>query len=99
MKKINFIDLNKQYLSIKQEVDDSISKVINASSFIQGPEVKELEQQLTQYTSCNALSVANGTDALFISLMALGVGPGDEVITPSFTSSRLGSPRCSLCVT
>ena len=85
MKKINFIDLNKQYLSIKQEVDDSISKVINASSFIQGPEVKELEQQLTQYTSCNALSVANGTDALFISLMALGVGPGDEVITPSFT--------------
>lgn len=85
MKKINFIDLNKQYLSIKQEVDDSISKVIKSSSFIQGPEVKDLEKQLTEYTSCNALSVANGTDALFISLMALGVGPGDEVITPSFT--------------
>lgn len=85
MKKINFIDVNKQYELHKDEIDISMANVLNHGAFIQGPEVKELEQLLSEYTGSNALTVANGTDALFISLMALGIGPGDEVITPSFT--------------
>lgn len=85
MKKINFIDISKQYELYKDSIDSSISNVLKKGSFIQGPEVKELEKLLTEYIGVNALTVANGTDALFISLMALGVGPGDEVITPSFT--------------
>jgi UDP-2-acetamido-2-deoxy-ribo-hexuluronate aminotransferase len=85
LKKINFIDVNKQYELHKDEIDISMANVLNHGAFIQGPEVKELEQLLSEYTGSNALTVANGTDALFISLMALGIGPGDEVITPSFT--------------
>lgn len=85
MKKINFIDINKQYELNKDSIDLSISNVLKEGSFIQGPEVKELEKLLSEYTGVNALTVANGTDALFISLMALGIGPGDEVITPAFT--------------
>ena len=85
MKKINFIDVNKQYELNKDAIDISISNVLSHGAFIQGPEVKELEKLLSEYTGSNALSVANGTEALFISLMALGIGPGDEVITPSFT--------------
>ena len=85
MKKINFIDLNRQYQALKTKIDKAIFDTVEASNFIQGPEVKKLEEILTDYTSTKALTVANGTDALFISLRALGVGPGDEVITPSFT--------------
>ena len=85
MKKINFIDLNRQYQTLKTQIDKAIFETVEASNFIQGPEVKKLEAILTDYTSTKALTVANGTDALFISLRALGVGPGDEVITPSFT--------------
>ena len=85
MKNINFIDLKKQYELNSDSINQSILSVIHESSFIQGRQVKELEQLLSDYTGSNALTVANGTDALFISLMALGVGPGDEVITPAFT--------------
>tara|TARA_Y100001970_G_C14239663_1_gene864098 strand:- start:228 stop:1349 length:1122 start_codon:yes stop_codon:yes gene_type:complete len=85
LKKINFIDLNRQYKSLRSEIDMSISEVIEKANFIQGEEVKIFEQKLKEYVSANALTVANGTDALFISLRALGIGPGDEVITPSFT--------------
>ena len=85
MKKINFIDLQRQYKLKKDEIDLSILKVLEDGSFIQGPEVKELEVKLAEYTSTYALTVANGTDALIISLMGLGIGEGDEVITPSFT--------------
>jgi UDP-2-acetamido-2-deoxy-ribo-hexuluronate aminotransferase len=85
LKKINFIDVNKQYELNKDAIDTSISNVLSHGAFIQGPEVKELEKLLSEYTGSSALSVANGTEALFISLMALGIGPGDEVITPSFT--------------
>lgn len=79
MKKINFIDLNRQYQALKTKIDKAILDTVEASNFIQGPEVKKLEEILTDYTSAKALTVANGTDALFISLRALGVGPGDEV--------------------
>lgn len=85
MKKINFIDINQQYELHMDEIDKSIFNVLQEGTFIQGPEVKELEKLLTKFTGSNAVTVANGTDALFISLMALDIGPGDEVITPSFT--------------
>ena len=85
MKKINFIDLSHQYKLNESEINDAIMGVLKEGSFIQGPQVKMLENLLSEYTGSQALSVANGTDALFIALMALGVGPGDEVITPAFT--------------
>ena len=67
VKKINFIDLQRQYKLKKDEIDLSILKVLEDGSFIQGPEVKELEVKLAEYTSTYALTVANGTDALIIS--------------------------------
>ena len=68
MKNINFIDLKKQYELNSDSINQSILSVIHESSFIQGRQVKELEQLLSDYTGSNALTVANGTDALFISL-------------------------------
>tara|TARA_B100000963_G_scaffold356638_1_gene377132 strand:- start:24418 stop:25527 length:1110 start_codon:yes stop_codon:yes gene_type:complete len=82
---INFNDLNRQYILLKNKIDTSISDVLSNGRFIQGPQVKELEEKLKDYTSTNTLTVANGTDALFIALRAMGVKEGDEVITPSFT--------------
>lgn len=84
--KVPLLDLSKQYLSIKEEVDNAITKVLEHCRFIMGPEVGQLEEQLACY--CNtkyAVAVASGTDALLLSLRALGVGPGDEVITTGFS--------------
>ncbi len=84
--KIQMVDLHGQYLRIKPEIDDAIQHVLSSTSFIRGPFVTEFEQQLAQYLDTpGALGVANGTDALQVALMALGVGPGDEVITTAFT--------------
>ena len=85
MKKINFIDLQRQYLNIKNEINASVLGVIEQGNFIQGDQVRQLEDELGKYVGSNSVTVANGTDALFISLMALGIKKGDEVITPSFT--------------
>ncbi|WCM89327.1 DegT/DnrJ/EryC1/StrS family aminotransferase [Acidovorax sp. NCPPB 3576] len=83
---MEFIDLKSQYLALKAEVDGRIQKVLEHGQYILGPEVAELEERLVEYTGAKyCISVANGTDALQIALMALGVGPGDEVITPGFT--------------
>jgi len=82
---INFNDLKKQYLLLKEDIDSSIFKVLEEGRYIQGPEVKQLEKDLSKYTATNALTVANGTDALFIALKAMGIKKGDEIITPSFT--------------
>jgi len=80
--RIPFVDLKAQYGSIKQEIDEVIAKVISQTAFIGGPFLKEFEEAFARYCGTDhCVGVANGTDALFIALKALGVGPGDEVIT------------------
>lgn len=80
--RIPFVDLKAQYDSIKQEIDEAIAKVISQTAFIGGPHLKEFEEAFARYCGTDhCVGVANGTDALFIALKALGVGPGDEVIT------------------
>lgn len=79
---IPFVDLKKQYQSIKPEIDNAISAVINKTAFIGGHYVKEFEEKFaTLYGVKNVISCANGTDSLYIIMKMLGVGSGDEVIT------------------
>ncbi len=86
MKPIQMVDLVGQYQKIKPEVDAAIQRVIDSTAFINGPEVKEFEKELAAYNgSKHVIACANGTDALQIAMMALGLQPGDEVITASFT--------------
>lgn len=83
---MEFIDLKSQYQRLKAEIDAGIQRVLDHGQYILGPEVAQLEERLVAYTGAKyCITVANGTDALQIALMALGVGPGDEVITPGFT--------------
>ncbi len=83
---MEFIDIKTQYQHLKADIDAAIQRVLNHGQYILGPEVAELEEKLVAYTGAkNCISVANGTDALQIAQMALGIGPGDEVITPGFT--------------
>ncbi|MDO4878311.1 MAG: DegT/DnrJ/EryC1/StrS family aminotransferase [Neisseria sp.] len=83
---MQFIDLAAQQARIKGQIDANIQKVLSHGQYILGPEVAELEEKLAAYCGAkHCVSVANGTDALQIALMALGVGAGDEVITPGFT--------------
>lgn len=84
--KIQMVDLKGQYMKIKPEVDAAIQNVIDNTSFINGPIVKEFAQNLSEYMGgCHVIPCANGTDALQIALMALDLKPGDEVIVPAFT--------------
>ena len=83
---MDFIDLKSQYRRIKPSVDARIARVLEHGNYVMGPEVTELEQVLAQYCGTkHCVSVASGTDALMIALMALEIGPGDEVITAPFT--------------
>jgi len=83
---MQFIDLKKQYAGLKTAIDQRIQAVLNHGQYIMGPEVQELENALARYTEAkHCITVSSGTEALLISLMALGIKPGDEVITPSFT--------------
>ena len=85
-KKIQMVDLKGQYQKIKPEVDLAIQDVINNTAFINGPAVKEFQADLEKYLGVkHVIPCANGTDALQIAMMALGLKPGDEVITASFT--------------
>lgn len=83
---MQFIDLAAQQARIKDAIDTNIAKVLAHGKYILGPEVAELEEKLSDYCGAKyCITCANGTDALQIALMALGVGAGDEVITPGFT--------------
>lgn len=83
---MDFIDLKTQYQRLKTEIDAGIQRVLDHGQYILGPEVAELEEKLAAYTGAkHCITVANGTDALQVAQMALGIGPGDEVITPGFT--------------
>jgi len=80
------VDLRNQYLNIKEEIDKEIQKVLNDSDFINGKKVNEFANNLKNYMGCEfVIPCANGTDAIQIALMALGLKPGDEVIVPAFT--------------
>lgn len=80
------VDLRNQYLNIKEEIDSEIQKVLIDSDFINGKKVNEFANNLKNYMGCEfVIPCANGTDAIQIALMALGLKPGDEVIVPAFT--------------
>jgi len=83
---MEFIDLKAQQVRIREAVDARIRAVLDHGRYVMGPEVGELESRLGSYVDVpHAVSVSSGTDALLIALMALGIGPGDEVITTAFT--------------
>ena len=86
MKKIKMVDLGGQYLAIKEQVDSSISHIMETSTFINGPEVHAFQKELEDYIGIkHVIPCANGTDALQIAMMGIGLKPGDEVITADFT--------------
>lgn len=86
MKDIKMVDLQKQYLRIKPQIDSAIQEVLTSTAFIQGAQVKEFADALANYTgSAHVIPCGNGTDALQIAMMALDLNPGDEVIVPVHT--------------
>ena len=86
MEKIQMVDLKRQYEKIREEVDAAVLDVIRSTQFINGPEVKAFQKDLEEYLGAkHVIPCANGTDALQVSMMALDLKPGDEVITTSFT--------------
>tara|TARA_B100000809_G_scaffold9483_1_gene8965 strand:+ start:2074 stop:3207 length:1134 start_codon:yes stop_codon:yes gene_type:complete len=83
---IQMVDLKSQYLNIKEDVDSAIQSVIDSTAFIKGPEVKKFAKELESYLDVkHVIPCGNGTDALQIALMALGLKPGDEVVSVDFT--------------
>ncbi len=83
---LDFIDLKSQYAALKVSIDERMQRVLDHGQYIMGPEVAELEARLAAFTgSKHCVTVASGTEALLIALMALGLEPGDEVVTTPFT--------------
>ncbi|HOB92499.1 MAG TPA: DegT/DnrJ/EryC1/StrS family aminotransferase [Aquabacterium sp.] len=86
LKPLDFIDLKTQYAVLRESINARMQRVLDHGQYIMGPEVKELEQRLAEFTGArHCITVSSGTEALLIALMALGVGAGDEVITSPFT--------------
>ncbi|GGK42548.1 cell surface polysaccharide biosynthesis protein [Lutibacter litoralis] len=86
MKKIQMVDLQSQYAKIQEQVDSKISEVLKSAAYINGPEVHSFQKNLETYLDVkHVIPCANGTDALQIAMMGLGLEPGDEVITADFT--------------
>jgi dTDP-4-amino-4,6-dideoxygalactose transaminase len=83
---VPLLDLRQQYQSIKQEIEPILLKIAESQMLILGEEVSKLEKSLADYCGTKyAIGVSSGTDALLMALMALGVGPGDEVILPTYS--------------
>jgi dTDP-4-amino-4,6-dideoxygalactose transaminase len=83
---VPILDLKAQYATIRTEVQDAINRVMESQHFILGPEVETLEKEIAWYSQCKfAIGVSSGTDALLVSLMALDIKPGDEVITSPYS--------------
>lgn len=86
MKPLQMVDTKSQYLKIKPAIDNAVLEVLNSAMYIGGPAVNEFAENLAAYHKVkHVVTCANGTDALQIAMMALGLQPGDEIITPSFT--------------
>lgn len=86
MSGVKFLDLQAQYQTIKQEIDDAIQRVLSTSIYVLGPEVEQFEQEFARaHGASEGVAVNSGTSALHLALLAAGVGPGDEVITVSMT--------------
>lgn len=84
--KVPFLDLRANYLELKSEIDDAVSRVLDSGWYVLGPEVEAFEKEFATYCQTNhSIGVANGLDALTLALRAMDVGPGDEVIVPSNT--------------
>src|SRR5689334_2582993 len=84
--KAPFYGHQRQYESIKNEIDSKIQEVIASGAYVQGPMLKKFEEELAEYAGSKyAIGVGNGTDALWLTFMALGLGPGDEIITNANT--------------
>ena len=85
---IPLLDLKAQHATIRAEIQAALNRVIESQRFILGPEVETLEQEIASYSRCgHAIGVSSGTDAILVSLMAIGIEPGDEVITTPYTFS------------
>lgn len=83
---VPLLDLNHQHQPLHDEIAEAMSRVVEGNAFILGPEVSKLEKQIAEYCETRfAIGVSSGTDALLVSLMAIGLGPGDEVITTPYT--------------
>jgi UDP-2-acetamido-2-deoxy-ribo-hexuluronate aminotransferase len=96
-KQLEFTDLKPQYQALKSEIDRRIQRVLDHGQFIMGPEVAEMESALAAFVGVDhCISCSSGTDALLLSLMALGVQPGDEVITTPFTFAATAEVICLL---
>ncbi len=86
MRDIQMVDLRAQYQRIGTEIDIAIKSVLESTAFIKGPDVKQFEDELSEFMGVkHVVSCANGTDALYLAMMVLGLQPGDEVITTNFT--------------
>src|SRR5579864_2669277 len=83
---VPLLDLKQQYTAIRQEVQSALAEVFESQKFILGPQLQALETEIARYLGTRfAIGVGSGTDALFLALRALGIGPGDEVIVPALT--------------
>jgi len=83
---VPLLDLKAQYADLKNEIDDAVRRVMESTRFIGGPEISGLEDEVARYSQCsNAVACASGTDALLVAMWALGIGPGDEVITSAYS--------------
>ena len=88
---VPLLDLRREYQSLKDEIDGAVLDVMATTQFINGPQVKQLEDAVAKYCGCKyAIGVSSGTDALLLSMRAVGVGPGAEVITTTFSFFATG---------